>query len=55
VRAPAYLCVGEILDRFGSDPYEARRNYVDFVIGEYESTCDKVASFELAARAALAA
>ena len=54
VRAPAYLRVGEILDQFGGDPYEARRRYVDFVIGNYDSAGD-VASYELAARATLAA
>ncbi|HET9242405.1 MAG TPA: transposase [Gaiella sp.] len=32
-RAPAFLRVGEILEYFGHDPYEARRRYVDFVAG----------------------
>jgi putative transposase len=33
VRAPAHLRVGEILAHFGQDPYEARRRYVEFVVG----------------------
>jgi REP-associated tyrosine transposase len=55
VRAPTYLRVGEILDHFSNDPYEARRRYVDFVIGTQHAAEVDVASYELAARSALAA
>jgi REP element-mobilizing transposase RayT len=34
VRAPAYLRVGEILGLFAADPIEARRRYVEFVVGQ---------------------
>jgi REP element-mobilizing transposase RayT len=34
VRAPAYLRVNEILDRFGDDPEQACGRYVEFVLGE---------------------
>jgi REP element-mobilizing transposase RayT len=34
VRAPAYLRVNEILDRFGGDPEQACGRYVEFVLGE---------------------
>jgi REP-associated tyrosine transposase len=33
VHAPNYLRVDEILSHFGTDPYEARRRYVEFVVG----------------------
>jgi REP element-mobilizing transposase RayT len=33
-RAPAFLRVGEILERFGHDPERARRRYVEFILGE---------------------
>ena len=33
-RAPSFLRVGEILGEFGDEPIEARRRYVEFVVGE---------------------
>lgn len=36
VRAPAHLRVGHILSYFGEEPDDARRRYVDFVVGSVE-------------------
>ena len=33
-RAPSFLRVGEMLGEFGDEPIEARRRYVEFVVGE---------------------
>jgi len=33
VRAPAFLRAAEILAHFGDDPHDARRRYIEFVVG----------------------
>ena len=51
VRAPEYLRVGEILERFGHDPATARQRYVEFILGSPTGQMDT--AFDTAAEAAM--
>lgn len=53
-RAPTFLRVSEILAHFGSEPHEARRRYVEFVVGQGSRAEADVSRFELTPRAELA-
>jgi REP element-mobilizing transposase RayT len=51
VRAPTFLRASEILERFGRDPDEARRRYVEYVVAEPRGQ-DTATSAELPERLA---
>ena len=53
VRAPAHLRVHDILTYFGDDPDDARRRYVDFVVGQPASGAAREASTDPIADLAL--